>query len=75
MLAAEMSGPEEDEKIVLAETLLSFILKTGAPEEVRVRNVLIEAVLEQICKEAGIKLRRVKRLHSVEEFMEEMRKF
>lgn len=75
MLAAEMSGPEEDEKIVLAETLLSFIAKAGAPEEVRVRNVLIEAVLEQICKEAGIKLRRVKRLHSVEEFMKEMRKF
>ena len=38
------------------------------------RNVLIEAILEQVCKESGIKLRRVKRLPNVEEFMENMKK-
>ena len=75
MLAAEMTGPEEDEKIILAETLLTFISQYGAPKEVRVRSVLIEAILEQTCREGGIKLRRVKRLPQIEEFMDGMRRF
>lgn len=74
ILEVEMTGPEDDEKIILAEELLSFISQHGVPKEIRVRNVLIEAILEQVCKESGIKLRRVKRLPNVEEFMENMKK-
>ena len=75
MLAAEMTGPKEDEKIILAEELLAFILQHGAPKEVRVRSVLTAAILEEICSESGIKLRRVKRLPHMEEFMDGMKKF
>ena len=39
------------------------------------RNVLLEAILEQICKESGIKLERMKNLPHVEEFMEGMKRF
>ena len=74
ILEVEMTGPEDDEKIILAEELLSIISQHGVPKEIRVRNVLIEAILEQVCKESGIKLRRVKRLPNVEEFMENMKK-
>lgn len=37
----------------------------GAPKEVRVSNVILEAGLEQICSVCGIKLRKVKRLRKV----------
>ena len=75
MLAVELTGPEDDEKIILAEELLSFILQHGAPKEVRVKSVVIEATLEQVCEESGIKLRRMKKLPHVEEFMEGMKRF
>ena len=42
-------------------------------KEIRVSNILVEAGLEQICQTCGIKLRRVKKLHAIEEFREGMR--
>ena len=75
MLKAEMAGPEEDAGVALAEALLDIIFRFGAPKEVRVGNVIIEATLEQICREAGIRLRRVKKLQAIEEFRQEMRRF
>ena len=59
--------------VVLAETVVGFILTHGAPEEIRVSNVIIEAILEQVCQVAGIQLRRVKKLSVVSEFWEGMR--
>lgn len=60
MLKAEMVGPDEDAMVVLAETVVGFILTHGAPKEIRVSNVIIEAILDQVCQVAGIRLRRVK---------------
>lgn len=73
ILNAEMVGPDEDAMVVLAETVVGFILTHGAPEEIRVSNVIIEAILEQVCQVAGIQLRRVKKLSVVSEFWEGMR--
>ena len=64
----EMLGPEDDAIVMLAEILIGFIFQFGAPKEIRVSNVIVEAGLEQICNVCGIKLRRVKRLKGLEDF-------
>ena len=46
----------------------------GAPKEIRISNVMIEAILAHLCQEAGIRLRRVKRLHAVEDFVQGMKR-
>ena len=71
----EMVGPEDDAVVVLAEILTDFILQFGAPKEIKVSNVVVEAGLEQICSACGAKLRRVKRLKGLEEFKYSMRRF
>ena len=70
MLKFEMVHPEEDGVVMLAEILIGFIFQLGAPREVRVSKVVIEAGLAQICDVCGIKLRRVKRLRGLDEFVE-----
>lgn len=71
----EMLEPEDDAIVMLAEILIGFIFQFGAPKEVRVSNVIVEAGLEQICEVCGIKLRRVKRLKGLEEFKQSMQRF
>lgn len=75
VLKFEMLEPEDDPIVMLAEILIGFILNAGAPKEVKVSNVIVEAGLEQICDVCGIRLRRVKRLRGLESFMEEMQRF
>lgn len=75
MIRFEMLEPEDDAVVMLAEILIGFIFNAGAPKEVRVSNVIVEAGLEQICDVCGIRLRRVKRLQGLESFMEEMQRF
>ena len=55
--------------------LIDFIFRYGAPKEIRVSNVIVEAGVEQICEVCGIKLKRVKRLQNVEEFKRGMSRF
>jgi hypothetical protein len=54
---------------------VGYIFQYGAPKEVRVSNVIVEAGLEQICEICGIKIRRVKRLARLDEFKQSMRRF
>ncbi len=71
----EMVGPEDDAVVILAEILIGFIFRFGAPKEIRVSNIIVEAGLEQICDVCGIKLRRIKRLKGLEEFKDSMHRF
>lgn len=71
----EMLEPEDDPIVMLAEILIGFIFQFGAPKEIRVSNVIVEAGLEQICDVCKIKLRRVKRLRALDKFMLEMQRF
>lgn len=71
----EMIEPEEDAIVMLAEILIGFIFQFGAPKEIRVSNVIVEAGLEQICNVCGIKLRRIKRLQGLDEFLMGMQRF
>ena len=48
--------------------LIGFIFRFGAPKEIRVSNIIVEAGIEQICDVCGIKIRRIKRLKGLEEF-------
>ena len=68
----EMLEPEDDAIVMLAEILIGFVLQYGAPKEVRVANVIVEAGLKQICDVCGIKLRRVKRLQGLDEFKQSL---
>lgn len=47
LLKCEMLEPEKDAVAALAEALVGFILQYGAPKEIRVSNVIVEAGLEQ----------------------------
>ena len=71
----EMLEPEDDAIVMLAEILIGFIFQFGAPKEIRVSNIIVEAGLEQICNVCGIKLRRVKRLQGLEDFKYSMQRF
>ena len=75
MLKCELQQLEDDTIVSLAEELIGFIFQYGAPKEVRVSNILVEAGVQQICQICGIKLRRVKKLPIIEEFCEGMRRF
>lgn len=75
MINFEMVGPEDDPIVMLAEILIGFIFQYGAPKEIKVSNVIIEAGLEQICDICNIRLRRVKRLRGLESFVEGMKQF
>lgn len=72
ILMFEFSEPEDDTIITLAEMLIGFIFRLGAPKEIRVTNIVVEAGLRQICDTCGIKLRRVKRLQGLEDFKSNM---
>lgn len=73
MLHFGMNEPGEDVIASMEEELLGFIFEYGAPKKIRVTNVILEAGVEQICKTCGTKLRRVKRLPGIGEFLEEMK--
>jgi len=68
----EFSRPEDDTVVTLAETLIGFIFQFGAPKEIRVSNVIVEAGLRQICDICGIKLRRVESLQGLDDFKSNM---
>ena len=71
----EMVEPKEDAIVMLVEILIGFIFQFGAPKEVRVSNIIVEAGLEKICNMCGIKLRRVKRLQGLDEFKHNLYRF
>lgn len=75
MIKFEMLKPEDDPVVMLAEILIGFIFQFGALREIRVSNVIVEAGLQQICEVCKIKLRRVKRLQGMDEFMMGMQRF
>lgn len=70
----EMTKPDDDPIVMLAEILIGFIMHYGAPKEIRVANIIVEAGLEQICDVCKIKLRRVKKLPEVEAVKEGMKR-
>lgn len=72
ILHFEMSEPEEDPIVTLAETVIGFIFKFGIPKEIRVSNIIVEAGLEQLCEVCGITLCRVKRLKGLDSFKRSM---
>ncbi len=74
-ISFEMNEPEDDCLVTLANCLIDFIFKYGLPREIRVSNVIVEATLEQICEICRIKLRKVKTLHAMDDFINSMRKF
>ena len=75
IISFEMTEPDDDPMVMLAEMVISFIFQYGIPKEIRVTNVIVEAGLEQICDVCGIKLRRVKRLQGLDSFKQSIHRF
>ncbi len=75
VLKFEMLKPEDNPTVRLAEMVVEFILQNGAPKEIRVSNVIIEAGLEQICNICGIRLCRTMQLPVLEAFAQSMKRF
>lgn len=75
IISFEITEPDDDSMVMLAEMVIRFIFQYGAPKEIRVTNVIVEAGLKQICDVCGIKLCRVKRLQGVVSFMQNMDRF
>lgn len=75
ILKCDLTKPDEDPVEELAWAVIHFIFQAGAPKEIRVTNVIMEAGLRQICELCGIKLRRVKRLKALEEFKRSLSRF
>ena len=75
ILRCEFQEPEDNVIVSLVGDLIGFILQYGAPKEIRVSNALVEAGLGQICKVCGVKLRRVQKLKTLEEFQKGMGRF
>ena len=71
----KMTEPDDDPIVMLAETVIRFVFQYGTPREIRVANVIVEAGLKQLCDICRIKLRRVKRLPGLEEFIHSMGRF
>lgn len=72
IMKAQLLKPEEDQIAVLADSLIEFIGQFGAPKEIRVSNLIVEAALEDICTLTETKLRRVRRLQSIDDFINGM---
>lgn len=70
-----MSEPEDEPMISLAEMVVEFVTQHGAPREIKVSNMIVEASLTQLCQVCGIKLSRVKRLPAIDSFRQSMRRF
>lgn len=75
IISCDMNEPDEDAMVGLAESLIGFLFKAGAPKEIRVSNVIVEAALEQICETCNIKLKRVKHLKGIDEFWRMMKQY
>ena len=72
MLAADLTEAGEDPIVKLAENVIGFMQEHGAPAQIYVSNVIVEAALEDVCKLAGVELKRAKRLPGIDEFRQSM---
>ena len=61
-----------DDANVTLSRLIDFCLERGLPKEIQIRGELMEAILADFCKKAGIKLKVVKRLPTIDRFMRGM---
>lgn len=75
IISCDMNEPDEDAMVNLAEAVIGFILKAGAPKEIRISNIIVQAALEQICETCEIKLRRVSCLKGMDDFWMTMKRY
>ena len=72
ILGYEMYHSIRDDAHVSLNKLIDFCLKNGVPKEIQIRSEAMNAILDDFCKKAGIKLKVVKRLSGIDHMMEEM---
>lgn len=72
IMKAQPLEPDQDQIEELANSLIEFIGQFGAPKEIRVSNIIVEAALEEICSLTGTKIRRVRKLQAIDDFVDSM---
>ena len=72
ILDFEMYQSIDDDANVTLNKLIGICLEKGIPKEIKVRNESMVAILDDFCKKTGIKLKTVKRLSSVDQFIKEL---
>ena len=73
ILQCEIQEPETDINTAIVNALIKHILQYGSPKEIWISNMLLEAVLEQVCKICGIRIRKMRYLDSIKEFKRSMK--
>ena len=61
----------DDAKITLHK-FIDLCLKNGVPEAIQIRSEAMTAILGDFCRKTGIKLKVVRRLSAIDQFLEEM---
>lgn len=72
LMKAQPLEPDQDQIEELANSLIKFIGQFGAPKEIRVSNIIVEAALEEICSLTRTKIRRVRKLQAIDDFVDSM---
>lgn len=62
LVLRHITDPEDDPYMVIADAVVEFILREGAPKEIYVSNDIMMAVLRHICALANVKLIKKKKL-------------
>lgn len=66
----EMYRDINEDADVALHKLINSCLIDGAPSEIQVGSEMMVAIFEDLCKKTGIKLKKVKRLPEIEQFIE-----
>lgn len=72
LMKAQPLEPDQDQIEELANSLIEFIGQFGAPKEIRVSNIIVEAALEEIYSLTRTKIRRVRKLQAIDDFVDSM---
>lgn len=69
----ELTMPDRITDVQAFEALAEYIDKNGKPKRIKVKNHMVEAMVSDLCRKAGIELRFVSRLAEVERMEEVLR--
>lgn len=72
LMKAQPLEPDQDQIEELSNSLIEFIGQFGAPKEIRVSNIIVEAALEEIYSLTRTKIRRVRKLQAIDDFVDSM---
>lgn len=71
LVLRHVTDPEDDPYMVIADAVVEFILREGAPKEIYVSNDIMRAALRHICGLADVKLIKKKKLKHMDKLTDD----